>query len=127
MHRCECKWDTCEAKICTFTLECTHFIFNKGPTYTHVSSSAKFSTSWDEMDYRVYSTYCMLSHNRGGYLNAISQKKLSFIYWTLRDNHRASAQPQVKLGFLCNNSLGKFVSTSVVPVCAVLRDWPKRN
>jgi hypothetical protein len=29
------------AKMCTFTLESTHFIFNKCPIYTHVGASAK--------------------------------------------------------------------------------------
>jgi hypothetical protein len=29
-----------EAKMCTFTLECTHFIFNKCPIYTHDGASA---------------------------------------------------------------------------------------
>ncbi len=32
-----------EAKMCTFTLESTHFIFNKCPIYTHDGASAKFS------------------------------------------------------------------------------------
>ncbi len=40
-----------EAEMCTFTLESTHFIFNKCPIYTHDGASAKFSTSWDETDY----------------------------------------------------------------------------
>ncbi len=37
-----------EAKMGTFTLESTHFIFNKCPFYTHDGESAKFSTSRDE-------------------------------------------------------------------------------
>ncbi len=37
----------------TFTLEPTHFIFNKCPIYTHDGSSAKFSSSCDETDYSV--------------------------------------------------------------------------
>jgi hypothetical protein len=40
-----------EAKMCTFTLESTHFIFNKCPIYTHDRASAKFSTNLHEMDY----------------------------------------------------------------------------
>jgi hypothetical protein len=42
-----------EAKMCTFTLEYTHFIFNKCPIYTHDGASAKFNISCDETDYRV--------------------------------------------------------------------------
>jgi hypothetical protein len=34
-----------KAKMCTFTLECRHFIFNKCPIYTHDDASAKSSTS----------------------------------------------------------------------------------
>jgi hypothetical protein len=40
-----------EAKLCTFTLESMHFIFNKCPIYT--SASAKFSTNSHETDYSV--------------------------------------------------------------------------
>ncbi len=46
-----------EAKMCihncTFTLEYTHFIFNKCPIYNHDGASAKFSTNSHEMDYSV--------------------------------------------------------------------------
>jgi hypothetical protein len=42
-----------EAKMCTFTLESTHFIFNKCPIYTHDGASAKFSTNSQETDYSV--------------------------------------------------------------------------
>ncbi len=34
-----------EAKMFTFTLESTHFIFNKSPIYTHDGASAKFNTN----------------------------------------------------------------------------------
>jgi hypothetical protein len=40
-----------EAKMCTFTLESTHFIFNKCPIYTHDGASAKFSSNSCETDY----------------------------------------------------------------------------
>jgi hypothetical protein len=40
-----------EAKMCTFTLESTHFIFNKCPIYTYDGASAKFSTNSQETDY----------------------------------------------------------------------------
>ncbi len=36
--------------MCTFTLESTHFIFNKCPIYTHDAASAKFSTNSQETD-----------------------------------------------------------------------------
>jgi hypothetical protein len=39
------------AKMCTFTLESTHFIFNKCPIYTHDSASVKFSTNSHETVY----------------------------------------------------------------------------
>jgi hypothetical protein len=42
-----------EAKRFIFTLECTHFIFNKCPIYTHNGANAKFNTNWDETDYSV--------------------------------------------------------------------------
>jgi hypothetical protein len=40
-----------EAKMCTFTLESTHFIFNKCPIYTHDGASGKFITNSHETDY----------------------------------------------------------------------------
>jgi hypothetical protein len=40
-----------EAKMCIFTLESTHFIFNKCPIYTHDDTSAKLSTNSHETDY----------------------------------------------------------------------------
>ncbi len=42
-----------EDKMCTFTLESKHFIFNKCPIYTHDGASAKFSTNLQETDYSV--------------------------------------------------------------------------
>jgi hypothetical protein len=42
-----------EAKMFTFTLESTHFIFNYCPIYPHDDASAKFSTNSQETDYRV--------------------------------------------------------------------------
>ncbi len=42
-----------EAKMCTFTLESTHFIFNKCPIFTHDNASAKFSPNSPETDYSV--------------------------------------------------------------------------
>ncbi len=42
-----------EAKLCTFTLEYTHFIFNMCPIYTHDGASAKFSINSHKTDYSV--------------------------------------------------------------------------
>jgi hypothetical protein len=42
-----------EAKMCTFTLESRHFIFNKCPIYIHDGANAKFSTNSHETDYSV--------------------------------------------------------------------------
>ncbi len=42
-----------KAKMCTFTLESTHFIFKKCAIYTHDGASAKFSTNSQETDYSV--------------------------------------------------------------------------
>ncbi len=42
-----------EAKMWTFTLEFTHFIFNKCPIYTHDGASSKFSNNSQETDYSV--------------------------------------------------------------------------
>ncbi len=63
-----------EAKMCTlsFTLESTHFIFNKCPIYTHDGASAKFSTNSHETD---YSAYHMLSQG------PLSCKFLAFQKW----------------------------------------------
>ncbi len=47
-----------EDKLCTFTLESTHFIFNKCPIYTHDGASAKFSINSRETDYSVGSQGC---------------------------------------------------------------------
>ncbi len=40
-----------EAKMCTFTLESTHFNFNKCPNIDCASASAKFRTNSQETDY----------------------------------------------------------------------------
>jgi hypothetical protein len=42
-----------EAKMCTFTLESTHFIFNECPIDTHDGASAKFCTYSHETDNSV--------------------------------------------------------------------------
>jgi hypothetical protein len=47
------NWTLVEAKRFTFTLESTHFIFNKCPSYTHDSASAKFSTNSHKTDNSV--------------------------------------------------------------------------
>jgi hypothetical protein len=48
------------AKMCTFTLESTHFIFNKCLLYTHDSASAKISINSHET---VYSAHTFLQQN----------------------------------------------------------------
>ncbi len=45
-----------EAKMCTFTLESTHFIFKKCPIYTHDGASDKFKTNSQETDDSVLCT-----------------------------------------------------------------------
>jgi hypothetical protein len=45
-----------EAKMCTFTLESTQFIFNKSPIYTHNGARAKFSNNSHETDYSCRET-----------------------------------------------------------------------
>ncbi len=47
------NWTLVESKMCTFTFETKHFIFNKCPIYTHAGASAKFSTNSHETDYSV--------------------------------------------------------------------------
>jgi hypothetical protein len=42
-----------EAEMCTFTLESTHFVFNKCPIYNHDGASSKFSTNSQGTDYSV--------------------------------------------------------------------------
>ncbi len=56
-----------EAKLSTFTLESTDFIFNKCPIYTHDGASAKFSTNSQETDYNSCTVYLTLKD----YCNAI--------------------------------------------------------
>jgi hypothetical protein len=55
-----------EAKMSTFTLESTHFIFNKCPIYTLDGASAKFSTYSHETDYSVL---CGISCELEGYVH----------------------------------------------------------
>jgi hypothetical protein len=55
--------------MCTFTPESTHFIFNKGPIYTHDGASAKFITSLDETDYSAES---FNSNKKGAQLPLLS-------------------------------------------------------
>jgi hypothetical protein len=52
------NWTLVEAKKCTFTLECTQFVFNKCRIYTHNGASDKFSTSLkrNELKCRVLPT-----------------------------------------------------------------------
>jgi hypothetical protein len=47
LHRRECKWNIVEAKICIFSLESTHFNFNKCPIYTHDGANLALThTKW---------------------------------------------------------------------------------
>ncbi len=69
------KFDTCtvvnvirtlvKAKMCTFILESTHFIFNKCPIYTHDGASAKFSTASYDTYYSVVDSGIVLSYQTG--------------------------------------------------------------
>ncbi len=54
-----------EAKMFTFTLESTHFIFNKYPIYNHDGASAKFSTNSYKTDYSVYINYTLSGIGNG--------------------------------------------------------------
>jgi hypothetical protein len=60
-----------DAKMCAFTLESTHFIFNKCPFYTHDGASVKFSTNSHETDYSVHlRTSCLaLQYQRKTFSN----------------------------------------------------------
>jgi hypothetical protein len=55
-----------EDKMCTFTLEYMHFVFNQCPIYTHDGASAKFSTNSHKTDYsagcfvQTLSSVCVL-------------------------------------------------------------------
>jgi hypothetical protein len=50
---CTVKGTLVEAKMCTFTIESTHFFFNKCPIHTQDGASAKFSTNSQDPDYSV--------------------------------------------------------------------------
>jgi hypothetical protein len=62
-----------EDKLCTLTLESTHFIFNLCPIYNHDGASAKFSTNSQETDYSV----CCIIYAR----------KASLVHTYLPDTH----------------------------------------
>ncbi len=51
-----------EAKMRAFTIESTHFMFNKCPFYTHDSASAKFSTKSHETDYSVANSHWLIKY-----------------------------------------------------------------
>jgi hypothetical protein len=55
-HECTVNGPLVESKMCTFTLESTHFIFNKSPIYTQdcACASVKFSTNSHQTDYIVH-------------------------------------------------------------------------
>ena len=71
-----------EDKLCTFTLESTHFIFNLCPIYTHDSASAKFSTNSQETDYSVVSTWL-----KARYCQPLNQQKKWINPWIHKRNH----------------------------------------
>jgi hypothetical protein len=60
------KWGTFETKMCTFTLESTHLIFNKCPNYTHAMVQliecnkkiweifSRFEKSYMRKSFRIY-------------------------------------------------------------------------
>ncbi len=52
-----------EAKICTFILESTHFIFNKCLIYILDGASAKFSTNSHGTDYSVHGFQVRINTN----------------------------------------------------------------
>ncbi len=51
-----------EDKLCTFTIEYTHFILSQCPIYTHEGASAKFSINLQEIDYSA--VLAILGHLR---------------------------------------------------------------
>ncbi len=51
-----------EAEMLTFTLESTHFVFNKCLIYNHDGASAKFSTNSHETDYSVALLNSVIKH-----------------------------------------------------------------
>jgi hypothetical protein len=58
-----------EAKMCTLTLESTHFIFNKCPIYSHDGPSAKFSTNSHDTDYSA--PLAAIAHKMGFILRTV--------------------------------------------------------
>jgi len=50
---CTVKGTLVEAKMCTFTIESTHFFFNKCPIHTQHGATAKFITNSQDPDYSV--------------------------------------------------------------------------
>ena len=52
-----------EAKMCTFALESTHFIFNQCPIYTHDGVGAKFITKSHKTDYSAEGHSGQLAYN----------------------------------------------------------------
>jgi hypothetical protein len=66
-----------EAKMRTFTLESTHFIFNKCPINTHDGASFKFSTKSQETDYSAVKIVRERVRGRGWRLLSLCPRRTS--------------------------------------------------
>ncbi len=57
-----------EAKMCAFTLESTHFIFNQCPIYTHDGASAtlQFHENYDSLQGQMFNKHFLYSMCAGG-------------------------------------------------------------
>ncbi len=75
------NWTLVEAKMFTFSLDSTNFIFNKCPIYTYDGASAKFSTNSHETDYSVFAPLSL------SFLTSF----LTFPWWFLTHNHASDA------------------------------------
>jgi hypothetical protein len=75
-----------EEKMRRFKGECAHFIFNKGPIYTHDGASAKFSTNSHETDNSV-----VRLDSVSGFLSTITKSKNKLSIFNPSDWLSASA------------------------------------
>jgi hypothetical protein len=87
-----------ESKMCTFTIESTHFIFNKCPIYTHDGTSAKFSTNSNETDYSAVTVKPIRSATlNGGHYTQWHKWTISNFWYTqkIKDGYSVSKRQQI--------------------------------
>jgi hypothetical protein len=70
-----------ESKMCTFTLESTHFFFNKCPIYINDGATAQFSTNSHETDYSAVPERKWRKYSKGKEKGDLATKVLNYIMY----------------------------------------------